>query len=79
MLPDALKARAEAAATANNQSFAEFVRLALDAALVRQNGDKMSGRAAIDPVFTGFDSMVSQMHPGPTDGAANHDRYLYGE
>lgn len=68
MIPPDLKARAEHAARERGISFGQLVRDALDAAL--------AGSDAADPLFA--DEAVYG-DEAPSDLAAAHDRYLYGD
>ncbi len=70
MLPADLKARAMRTARERGISFGELLRRSLQAAV------EAPGTIYDDPVFA--DSAVFD-GPAPTDLAAEHDGYLYGE
>ena len=67
-IPDDLKIKAEEAATARGLSLDDFIREILEWALSQSEES--------DPLFS--DDAV-YAGDAPTDLAADHDRYLYGE
>ena len=68
LLPPELENRAKVTARRRGVSFAELVRQALEAELNR--ADARDPLADMDFVWEG---------PAPSDGAAKHDAYLYGD
>ena len=73
MLPNELKAEADATARARGISFGELVRESLTRALERTR----SGRAVAGDPF--WDDHVVYAADAPADLAVDHDRYLYGD
>jgi hypothetical protein len=74
VLPDPLKQRAVARAREQGISFGEFVRRAVEKMLSappRGDHKKKTG----DPFWDNFETYDG----GPSDAAAHHDDYLYGE
>lgn len=67
-LPAELKTRVEQEAAACGLSVSEFVRLSLERAVEKHS--------TADPLFS--DTAIFD-DDGPTDTAANHDDYLYGD
>ena len=73
VLPPTLKRRATARARAQKISFGEFVRRALETEL---SGVKPRGRRKLDSFLN---SNTVYLGDTPSDGAMNHDHYLYDE
>jgi len=73
VLPPRLKERAIAQARAQKISFSEFVRQAVEKAVVQQPAKR---RHRKDPLF---DDVPIYDGPVPPDVSINHDKYLYDD
>lgn len=71
MLPETLKRRASQRAASQGVSLGKFIRKAIAA-----NLDRGAVADASDPLFADAEVFTGE---APTDLAANHDQYLYGE
>lgn len=72
MLPVELKIRAQRQAREEGVSLGEFIRQAIESRL----DASVAARRAADPLFA--DAAVYS-GDAPSDSAAEHDRYLYGD
>ena len=79
VFPPRLKQRAMARARKRKISFSEFVRRAVEDAVIKpqlKNAGQLSNKLAADPYWS---DVAVYEGPVPPDISSNHDKYLYDE
>ena len=77
MLPERTKKLAMQRARQKGISFGEFVRESLEKSIAASKTGVTYSREA-DSLFSGMKKIAEEAKYGVSDGALNHDAYLYG-
>ncbi len=78
MLTQEIKEKAIGEARAQGISFGEFVRRALEQAIVHHKRKKSFDRSQ-DPLFQEMYTLSSKIQSSISDASIHHDDYLYGK